>query len=114
MVKVKVNHWGRIHHVIALSILSGGTLMVSGALDGCQNPASAIDVGVRIAEDVCKEVPDDSGLPDWVTLACDVVGGIPGQKAKVLMPRMQWAARRPCPPCNDAGLPSWESGKSGK
>lgn len=55
---------------------------------GC-SPAqqkTAENVAVKIAEDACKEIANQSGSPDWVSLACAAGTGI----VNVTMPKSEW------------------------
>lgn len=72
---------------------------------------TAIDVGTKIADAVCKEEAEQPAEPDWVKLAC-AAEGIAGGVVHVLMPREEWnvvRGRKP-KPCTTAPPPAFDAG----
>lgn len=62
---------------------------------------TAASLAVRVADDVCDEVQDAGGSPDWVTLLCKGVDTL--DKVRVLLPRTEWHTIRARKVSVDAG-----------
>lgn len=56
-----------------------------------QTAHTAVDIGLQVSADVCKELTADGATDDWVDLACAVESAA-GGVVHVLMPRRAWRA----------------------
>jgi hypothetical protein len=78
---------------LAALLFAGGAVYLAATtvpLASCtqQQAKTAVNIAVKVSDQLCVEEAADPAEPDWVKLACLVEGGV----AHVAFPRTAWMA----------------------